>query len=353
ATSATRRAAPSAAIRSDSDPSTRTRARTPPAAADNVTSSITPVPSRNESVDAATGPVGADTTATWSPERSPGGNRPGSNSRPTAACPSAKPAGEPSWLATNSPPGTSGTAAGRPSTLALSAAAMNATPLAGTSFTAARSSALMGLPTATGRRTTRTIRRSSDPAFIVANNNAPNRAANRPAAISGYDRRADPTEAPARLAAGWSGAERRREAEAANADLSLPLRWDIERLDLGHPHRHGRRTLRDQAEVTPTGGTLGRPRHAPQRRGRYLVGRLGLTGRRPGPHMGTVAVVPRDVRVRRPSRAVAHLYGAVPGLPAHLFQCGRDRHPHPRDLCACGPGRRVTFQPQRCWIVHI
>src|SRR5581483_11370788 len=161
----------------------------------------------------------------------------------------------------------------------------------------------------------------------VANTNAPNNAANRPAAINGYDRRDGPTE-PAAIPAGWLGAGRRREADTANADLSLPWRFDIERLDLGHPHRHGHRTLRHQTQVTPTRGALRRPRHPPQRRRRHLISRLRLTGRRPRPHMRTITVISRHVRVGWPARAPAHLHGTVPGLPAHFLQSGRNRYPH-------------------------
>ena len=63
-TRATRRAAPSAATRSDAVPSSLTLVVIPPAPAAGARSSTTPVPRRSESLTVGTGPVGAETTAT-------------------------------------------------------------------------------------------------------------------------------------------------------------------------------------------------------------------------------------------------------------------------------------------------
>src|SRR5581483_3051370 len=85
---------------------------------------------------------------------------------------------------------------------------MKPIPLAGRIFTAVTSAAETGSPAATGRATTRTERRWSEPPAIVAKSSAPTSAASSPAPTSGYERRDTPVEMGA---GGSAGAARRGE----------------------------------------------------------------------------------------------------------------------------------------------
>ena len=156
------------------------------------------------------------TTPTRVPGRRPAGNWPALSDSPTSASPACSAEDTPIWPGASSDPGTSAVAAALPTTAVRWLAGIAIDP--GTdAFSSPRSSAVITAPAATGRVTTSTGRRRSNPTWRPAKISAPSTTAARPASAIGADRFAPAAPAgtdggPAPFVEGAGGRRRVEEA---------------------------------------------------------------------------------------------------------------------------------------------